>query len=111
MRPGYQDAVPHTGNNWRDLIALGAKDEWPGYYGAPDLATVSRGARLMQARLAELTDLALRILDGFDHRSLKRKSDGQLEDDAIRELNADGMEHASRVQQMQQQWLKRRGIQ
>ena len=64
----------------------------------------------MQAHLAELTDLALRILDGFDHRSLKRKSASQLEDDAIRDYNADGLKHASRIQQMQQQWLQRRGI-
>jgi creatinine amidohydrolase/Fe(II)-dependent formamide hydrolase-like protein len=111
VRPGYQNAVSQTGNNWGDLIAIGAKDGWPGYYGAHDLATVSRLARLMQARLAELTDLVLRILDGFDHRNLKRKSDSQLEDDAIREYNADGLEHASKIQQMQQQWLNRQGIQ
>ena len=110
VRPGYQNAEPETGENWRDLINRGAKDEWPGYFGAPSLATASRGARIMEARLTELSDLALRILDGFDHRSLQRRSDAQLEDEAIREYNAAGLEHASRIQQMQQQWLERRGL-
>ena len=64
----------------------------------------------MVARFAELSKLALRILNGFDHRSLKRKSVTQLEDEAIRKYVAAGLEHASRIQQMQQQWLQRRGL-
>ena len=111
VRPGYQNAAPETGESWRDLVTRGARDGWPGYFGAPRLATASRGARIMEARLAELSDLALRILDGFDHRSLQRRSDAQLEDEAIREYNAAGLEHASGIQQVQQQWLERRGLQ
>ena len=110
VRPGYQSAEPETGESWRDLLTRGAKDEWPGYFGDPSLATASRGARIMEARLTELSDLALRILDGFDHRSLQRRSDAQLEDEAIREYNAAGLEHARRIQQVQQQWLERRGL-
>ena len=110
VRPGYRHAEPEAGETWRDLVTKGEKEEWPGYFGAPSLATASRGARIMEARLAELSDLALRILDGFDHRSLQRRSDAQLEDEAIREYNAAGLEHASRIQQVQQQWLKRQGL-
>ena len=110
VRPGYHNAEPETGESWRDLVTRGAKDEWPGYFGAPSLATASRGARIMEARLAELSDLALRILDGFDHRSLKRRSEAQLEDEAIREYNASALEHASRIQQIQQQWLEQQGL-
>lgn len=110
VRPGYQAAAPQPGANWRDLLTRGAEAGWPGYYGAPGLATASRGARIMEARLAELSGLALRILDGLDVRSLKRRSEVQLEDEAIREYNAAADEHARRIQQMQQEWLERKGL-
>jgi len=111
VRPGYQNAEPEAGETWRDLVTRGAKDGWPGYFGAPSLATAARGERIMEARSAELSKLALRILNGFDQRSLQRRSVTQMEDEAIREYVAAGLEHASRIQQMQQQWLQRRGLQ
>jgi len=110
VRSGYQNAEPEPGESWRDLVTRGAEDGWPGYFGTPSLATASRGARIMEARLAELSDLALQILDGFDYRSLQRRSDAQLEDEAIREYNAAGLEHAQRIQQVQQEWLERQEL-
>ncbi len=64
----------------------------------------------MEARSAELSDLALRILDGFDYRSLQRRSEARLEDEAVREYNAAALEHAQRNQQVQQEWLERQGL-
>jgi creatinine amidohydrolase/Fe(II)-dependent formamide hydrolase-like protein len=110
VRPGYQNAEPQSGESMRDLVTRGAEVGWPGYFGAPSLATASRGARIMEARLAELSDLALRILDGFDYRSLQRRSEGRLEDEAVREYNAAALEHAQRIQQVQQEWLERQGL-
>ena len=110
VRTGYRNAELKTGENWWDLLTIAAGVEWPGYFGAPGLATASRGARIMEARSAELSDLALRILGGFDYRSLQRQSDTQLEDEAIREYDDAGTEHARRIQQMQKEWLERRGI-
>ena len=110
VRPGYQNAEPETGVSWRDLVTRGAKEGWPGYFGAPSFATASRGEKILEARLTELSDLALRILDGFDFRRLQRRSEAQLEDEAIREYNAAGIEHANRIQQIQKQWLERQGL-
>ena len=109
VRPGYRNAEPRPGADWRELVTRGAEAGWRGYYGAPGLATAARGSRIMEARLAELSELALRILDGFDARSLARLSDVQLEDEAIREYNAAADEHARRIQQVQQEWLRSRG--
>jgi len=111
VRSGYQDAAPETGNSWRDLVTRGARDGWPGYFGDPSLATASRGAKIIKARLAELSALALRILAGFDYRSLQRRSGAQLQDAAIREYNAAAVEHASGIREVQRQWLERRGLQ
>ena len=107
VRPGYENAEPQSGESWRDLVTRGAEAGWPGYFGAPSLATASRGARIIEARSAEFSDLALRILDGFDYRSLQRRSEVQSEDEAIREYNAAASEHARRIQQVQQEWLER----
>ena len=110
VRPGYKDAEPHQGANFQELINTGAEAGWPGYYGAPSLATASRGAKIIEARLMELSSLALRILDGFDARSLKRRSEDQLKDEAVREYNDAADAHAKSIQRIQKEWLEGKGL-
>ena len=107
VRVGYLDAEPIPGKSFKELTALGAKTGWPGYFGAPGLATPSRGAKIMKARLTELSSLALRILDGFDANSLRRRTEVQLENEDRRESTMAADEHAQRIQKMQQEWLER----
>ena len=111
VRSGYRTADPLPGDTMRSLVTLAAESDWPGYFGAPHLATASRGATAMAADFERLSSLALRILDGFDHRSLQRRSDLQLEDEATSDYVSSGREHARRIRETQQKWLESRSLQ
>ena len=110
VQPGYKTAQPHSGANWRDLVNRGAEPNWPGYLGSPRLATAARGAEIMRTRAQELSALALRILDGFDFRTLQRTSVQQQTDEAIRDYDAAANAHARQIQQQQDSWLQRKGL-
>lgn len=110
VQPAYRSAQPQAGSNWRQLVDKGTNADWPGYFGSPALATAARGAALVQADAQDLSDLAIRILDGFDDRSLQRRADGQLIDGAIREYNEAADEHARAIQEKQSAWLRQRGL-
>ena len=74
VAPGYREAQPQTGTNWQELVDRGVADEWPGYFGAPTLATASRGARILRSKAADLSSLAVQILDGFDYQALNSRA-------------------------------------
>jgi hypothetical protein len=110
VRSGYRTAPAQAGTDWRQLVDKGATERWPGYFGSPALATAARGAVSLQASSKDLADLAVRILDGLDHRTLQRQADAQLTDEAITEYNAAADVHAQAVQEKQSAWLRQKGI-
>jgi creatinine amidohydrolase/Fe(II)-dependent formamide hydrolase-like protein len=108
--PAYLTAVPQGGATWRDLINRGMQPGWPGYFGSPRLATAARGAASMRANADELSKLALRILDGLDHRTLQRYSTEQLMDEAVRDWDAASAAHGRNIQEQQDSWLRGKGL-
>jgi len=110
VQSGYRDAQAESGASWRELVDRGARSDWPGYFGSPRLAQAWRGAEIMRTKAQELSDLAVRILDGFDHRTLQRSSDRQVADAAIREYNEAATEHDRIVEEKQMAWLRRKGL-
>jgi Creatinine amidohydrolase len=52
-----------------------SRPEWPGYVGAPRFATVELGEWLYETERRGCTDLALRLLDGLDERTVPRHGD------------------------------------
>jgi hypothetical protein len=62
----FKSAKPQTAAMDADFSRLAAAPEWPGYFGSPRIASAMTGALIMQRRGDSMTDLALRILDGFD---------------------------------------------
>ena len=110
VAPGYRHAQPQSGSSWRELVDLGMRPGWPGYFGAPALATAARGAAILRSQSQDFAKLALRILDGFDYRTLQRRADQQLTDEAIKDCNAAADEHARTVQVKQLAWLRAKGL-
>jgi hypothetical protein len=110
VRPGYPAAQPQAGATWRDLVNRGMQPGWPGYFGSPRLATPARGAEIMRASVEEMTNLALRILDGFDYRTLQRRATRQLMDEGVRDWDAAAVEHGHRIQTQQDSWLRSKGL-
>jgi len=110
VRPGYRTAQPQAGATWRDLVTKGAAPNWPGYYGSPRLATASRGAEIMRVQAQELSDLAIAILDGFDHRTLRRRAAQSFTDEGVRDWDGAAVEHGRRIQEQQDSWLRSKGL-
>jgi len=108
---GVRSAQPMSGKTWSELVEIGAKDNWPGYFGSPRLATAAQGAEIMRRRAEDLTGLVLRILDGLDPRTLPRAVDQQRTDAGISRYNSAAAEHERRVRSIQQQWLATKGRQ
>ncbi len=80
-RPELVDSV--AVRNAADMTAKGAADwsrvaqraDWPGYVGAPRFATLELGEWLYQTQRRSCVDLALRLLDGLDERTVLRFGD------------------------------------
>jgi hypothetical protein len=79
-----QDLVDSTAvRRADDVTAKGAMEwsraaqrpDWPGYVGAPRFATLELGEWLYQTQRRGCTDLALRLLDGLDARTVLRYGD------------------------------------
>lgn len=89
--------------------AVAESPTWPGYFGAPRLATRDIGRALLEAETEDCVRLALRILDGFDERTLPRYADGAFAIPSIREIvdRAIGQERA--IEKREQEWLSKAG--
>lgn len=81
VRPDLVDSG--AGRRAADVAAKGASEwgraasrpDWPGYVGAPRFATVELGGWLYETARRSCTDLALRLLDGLDERTVPRHGD------------------------------------
>jgi creatinine amidohydrolase/Fe(II)-dependent formamide hydrolase-like protein len=66
-------AAPALASGAMEGVAeIAAKADWPGYFGAPALATVAHGEAIWNRLRQETARVALRILDGADPAALPR---------------------------------------
>jgi creatinine amidohydrolase/Fe(II)-dependent formamide hydrolase-like protein len=80
LRP---DLVPSSIERARDVTApappdwrrVAADSAWPGYVGAPRFASMALGRWTWRHERAGCADLALRLLDGLDERTVPRYAD------------------------------------
>ena len=56
-------------------IEIAKASNWPGYWGSPGFASAAAGATQWKASSSRWVELALKILDGFDYRQMKRLGD------------------------------------
>jgi len=73
--PDYRGADSLTGKNFADLVRIARADGWPGYFGAPRLASAAMGAQGFALSSQKLKETALQILDGLDYRKIPRYAD------------------------------------
>jgi creatinine amidohydrolase/Fe(II)-dependent formamide hydrolase-like protein len=62
----FRDAPAWSGANYAEDFATARKDGWPGYLGAPQLATAAFGERIWRGFAAAAVKTAVEILDGKD---------------------------------------------
>jgi creatinine amidohydrolase len=71
----YREAESLTGRNFSDLVRIAKANGWPGYFGAPRLASAAMGAQAFALSSQKLNEVALQILDGLDYSKIPRYAD------------------------------------
>jgi creatinine amidohydrolase/Fe(II)-dependent formamide hydrolase-like protein len=102
--PSFKSAPSLTGNAIGDLFRIAGTKDWPGYFGAPRLATAALGAHHFSDFVRVESDLVLRILDGLDYRTVPRFSD-QFDISKIPGLQAE-FDHDRAWQSKEVEWLR-----
>jgi creatinine amidohydrolase/Fe(II)-dependent formamide hydrolase-like protein len=108
VAPGYRDLPSLTPVSLDRLSEISRAATWPGYFGAPRLATAETGRFLVEAKTQEYVRLAMRILDGLDERTVARYADRVL---ALPPIRADVNRTLDREQAeeaRQRGWLEKR---
>jgi creatinine amidohydrolase/Fe(II)-dependent formamide hydrolase-like protein len=75
VAPGFRNARSVAGASYDEAFAVARQDGWPGYLGAPRLATAAMGERIWTSFSAAALKTTLEILDGTDPRKYQRYSD------------------------------------
>ena len=73
--PDYQKAESLTGRNFAGLVRIAKVNGWPGYFGAPRLASAAMGAQAFALSSQKLNQVALQILDGLAYSKIPRYAD------------------------------------
>jgi creatinine amidohydrolase len=100
IRADFKDAPPKTVRNFSDVSNVAHMESWPGYFGSPRLATASLGAQVFENLSRLSKDLVLRILDGFDSRSIRQHPYG----------SGEVTRKDKRIEKQQADWLKKQGL-
>ena len=101
----YVDAQSFAAAGTSDLTEIAKSPDWLGYFGSPKLASPTDGAALVHHKTAQIIELALRILDGFDWTTLSTRADRGLDVPAFIELRNNTEARALRGRQSQEEWL------
>lgn len=98
---GYKSARSLTGANFDDLVNIAKGEGWPGYFGAPRLATAAMGALEFTRSSENLNAITLQILNGLDPGKITRWADK-----VDSELKYNG-----EIEKRETDWLKKNKIQ
>jgi len=93
----YKSAPSLTGANFAELVGIAKGEGWPGYFGAPRLATAAMGAVEFTRSSENLNAMALQILNGLDPRKIPRWAD---------KLDAE-MNYDEAIEKRELDWLKK----
>ncbi|HEY7286464.1 MAG TPA: creatininase family protein [Vicinamibacterales bacterium] len=107
VRPDVATAAPVIGRNFADLVTIARKDDWPGYWGTPAIATAAAGARAMNAIAQAAVDVALKTLDGAPDAALPRVANLMAGDPDVASLVAASLERERQAERRQTDWLAR----
>jgi creatinine amidohydrolase len=104
----YKNAQPLPAGDQKQRVEITKADDWPGYWGSPRLATAAAGASRWKVNSSRWVELALKILDGFDYRQMKRFGDEIVSVDA--RAGQSFTQHNQEVETKQREWLKQKGL-
>jgi creatinine amidohydrolase/Fe(II)-dependent formamide hydrolase-like protein len=108
VRPEYVSAGPASVNSVDDVETIANEEDWPGYFGSPRLARAELGEDRMTVDVQNASDLALRIIGGYDPGALAYW--GEAENPALQRLDRLIIERSSRIEKQQDDWMRKKGI-
>ena len=108
---GHVNARSFTGGSISELIPKAEEAAWPGYLGSPRHARADIGAAAVSSMANTMADLALKILDGFDHRQIPRYGDVTKNDPGNASIDRRALAHEQDNERKQATWLKKKGLQ
>jgi len=107
------DLVPPTVRNAPSITApleriveVARAADWPGYFGAPRHASAVLGRADLQGSHGAWIDIAMRILDGADERTMPRYVDMMLAIPVVRVIGQGTARYDSTVAEHQETWLQ-----
>jgi creatinine amidohydrolase/Fe(II)-dependent formamide hydrolase-like protein len=101
------NAAAFTAVSTDDLTKIAEGANWKGYFGSPRLATPKAGALIVDFRTKQTIDLALRILDGFDWRSLRTRADRTGMSASFKTVDDNNLRRAEEERAIQEVWLRK----
>jgi creatinine amidohydrolase len=108
VSPGYKNARPLPARDQKERTEIARASDWPGYWGSPRLATAAAAAARWKGNSSRLTELAHKILDGFDYSQMKRLGDDVVVGQPTGEITF--TKHNQEIESKQQEWLKKKGL-
>jgi hypothetical protein len=108
VSPGVRSARDHTGHDWDELVGIAREPDWPGYFGAPRMASPAQGARIFEAVADAASHYALQILDGLDPRSIPRIGTLAQENPVNFAIDRDALQREREIVRRQEEWLAAR---
>ena len=106
---GYRSAPSLTEANFADLVRIAKTEGWPGYLGAPRLATAAIGAHEFALSSQNVNAMALQILDDLDSRKIPRYAD-EMDPLSVAGENAE-LQHEQAMEKRELDWLKTNKVQ
>ncbi len=101
VAPDYKTAAPYAGQSIKELEEVASRKDWPGYFGAPALASASRGRTMYKQWLARSTELIDQVLSAGNYRRLPRYGDLYADDPS----DAAAVAVNQRIESQHQAWL------
>ena len=108
VRPSFRHAPPQADSTMAGLVDIASQQEWPGYFGAPRLATRRHGAAIWQATSDSLLRIARALLDGTPASTFPRFADVLSSSPQDAQLDAASLAAESKREDHQTAWLARR---
>lgn len=105
----YRQATSYAGNTMAALIQKGKTNNWPGYFGAPAIASAAYGKAAWEQNAALCIRYASGILDGrMRLDTIRRFADVMAQSPEDAALDRLSLQEEHRRRQLQERWLRER---
>jgi creatinine amidohydrolase/Fe(II)-dependent formamide hydrolase-like protein len=107
VRQGYRTARTLSDTTMEGLVRIASAPDWPGYFGAPRLASRAHGAAIWRAVSAVTVRTALDILNGADPQTIPRLATAMESSPVDVRLDATSLEAEAARSRRQREWLSK----